>query len=76
MYPAICTNNNFQALTSREDAYIISPQQNWLVVADGVGQWSLEGILSALNVTFNTNYNSPIKPLKCYLSNIFLFNSL
>jgi serine/threonine protein phosphatase PrpC len=45
MYPAICTNNNFQALTSREDAYIISPQQNWLVVADGVGQWSLEGIL-------------------------------
>lgn len=35
-------NNNFQALTVREDAYFIS-RQNWLAVADGVGQWSLEG---------------------------------
>lgn len=43
------TNNNFQALTSREDAYFIS-RQNWFVVADGVGQWSLEGIVSIIFV--------------------------
>lgn len=41
------TNNNFQALTGREDAYFIS-HQNWVAVADGVGQWSPEGILSAI----------------------------
>jgi len=34
-------------LTGREDAYFIS-QQNWLAVADGVGQWSVEGILSTI----------------------------
>ena len=36
------TNNNFQALTGKEDAYFVAGQ-NWLGVADGVGQWSLEG---------------------------------
>jgi len=41
------TNNKFQALTGREDAYFIS-QQNWLAVADGVGLGSLEGILSTI----------------------------
>jgi len=69
------TNNNFQELTSREDAYIISPL-NWLVVADGVGQWSLEGILSALNVSLNSNSGSTIESSNCYLPNIFLFSSL
>jgi serine/threonine protein phosphatase PrpC len=54
------TNNIFQELTSREDAYIISPL-NWLVVADGVGQWSLEGILSAQNVSLNSNSDSTIE---------------
>ncbi|KAI5448447.1 hypothetical protein KIW84_015745 [Lathyrus oleraceus] len=39
---AACLPHPSEALTNREDAYIISPQ-NWLVVADGVGQWSLEG---------------------------------
>ncbi|XP_052205396.1 probable protein phosphatase 2C BIPP2C1 isoform X2 [Diospyros lotus] len=32
-----------KALTGGEDAYFIAGQ-NWLGVADGVGQWSLEGI--------------------------------
>lgn len=36
------TNNNFQALAGREDAYFIA-STNWLGVADGVGQWSFEG---------------------------------
>jgi hypothetical protein len=31
-------------LTGGEDAYFVACQ-NWLGVADGVGQWSLEGIL-------------------------------
>lgn len=35
-------DNNFQALTGGEDAYFISGK-NWLGIADGVGQWSLEG---------------------------------
>lgn len=37
-------NNNDQALTGGEDAYFVAGQ-NWLGVADGVGQWSLEGII-------------------------------
>lgn len=36
-------SNNCQAFTSAEDAYFVA-SQNWLGVADGVGQWSLEGI--------------------------------
>lgn len=36
-------NNNCQALTGGEDAFFVGGQ-NWLGVADGVGQWSLEGI--------------------------------
>lgn len=40
------TNNDFQALTGRRDAYFVG--QNWLGVADGVGQWSFEGILYIL----------------------------
>lgn len=35
-------DNNFQALTGGEDGYFISGN-NWLGVADGVGQWSFEG---------------------------------
>lgn len=35
-------NNDFQVLTGGEDAYFIA-SQNWLGVADGVGQWALEG---------------------------------
>ena len=40
-----CNNsksNTFQALTGVEDAYFVA-FQNWFGVADGVGQWSLEG---------------------------------
>lgn len=37
-------NNNFQVLTGGDDAYFIA-FQNWLGVADGVPQWSLEGDL-------------------------------
>ncbi|KAF8405983.1 hypothetical protein HHK36_008063 [Tetracentron sinense] len=36
-----------KALTGGEDAYFIACQ-NWLGVADGVGQWSLEGINAGL----------------------------
>ncbi|KAL2342114.1 hypothetical protein Fmac_010054 [Flemingia macrophylla] len=39
---AACLPHPSKALTGREDAYFIS-HQNWLAVADGVGQWSLEG---------------------------------
>ncbi|KAF8097078.1 hypothetical protein N665_0296s0059 [Sinapis alba] len=35
--------NPFKALAGREDAYFIS-DNNWLGVADGVSQWSFEGI--------------------------------
>ena len=40
----ILTNNNCQGLTGGEDAYFVA--ENWLGVADGIGQWSLEGICS------------------------------
>ncbi|XP_059446199.1 probable protein phosphatase 2C 71 isoform X2 [Corylus avellana] len=36
-----------KALTGGEDAYFVACQ-NWLGVADGVGQWSLEGINAGL----------------------------
>ncbi|XP_027365119.1 probable protein phosphatase 2C 71 isoform X2 [Abrus precatorius] len=39
---AACLPHPSKALTGREDAYLIS-NQNWLAVADGVAQWSLEG---------------------------------
>ncbi|KAG4948266.1 hypothetical protein JHK84_041714 [Glycine max] len=65
------TNNKFQALTGREDAYFIS-HQNWLAVADGVGQWSLEGSNAGLyireliekceNIVSNYENNSTIEP--------------
>ncbi|ESQ53802.1 hypothetical protein EUTSA_v10024559mg [Eutrema salsugineum] len=35
--------NPFKALAGREDAYFISPH-NWIGIADGVSQWSFEGI--------------------------------
>ncbi|RYQ82708.1 hypothetical protein Ahy_B10g101279 isoform B [Arachis hypogaea] len=41
-HPSKPTNNNFQASTGREDAYFIS-HSNWLGVADGVSDWSLQG---------------------------------
>ncbi|KAJ4824854.1 hypothetical protein Tsubulata_025220 [Turnera subulata] len=34
-------NNHFQALTGKEDAYFVDA--NWLGIADGTGEWSLEG---------------------------------
>ncbi|KAG6508286.1 hypothetical protein ZIOFF_033660 [Zingiber officinale] len=37
----------FQALTGGEDAYFVS-SNSWFGVADGVGQWSLEGINAGL----------------------------
>ncbi|CDY72337.1 BnaAnng40740D, partial [Brassica napus] len=36
--------NPNKALAGREDAYFISDNNNWLGVADGVSQWSFEGI--------------------------------
>ncbi|KAK1290907.1 putative protein phosphatase 2C BIPP2C1 [Acorus calamus] len=36
-----------KALTGGEDAYFVA-HENWLGVADGVGQWSLEGINAGL----------------------------
>ncbi|KAK7412124.1 hypothetical protein VNO78_03572 [Psophocarpus tetragonolobus] len=39
---AACLPHPSKALTGREDTYFIS-HLNWLAVADGVGQWSLEG---------------------------------
>ncbi|KAF8047017.1 hypothetical protein N665_3258s0002 [Sinapis alba] len=36
--------NPLKALAGREDAYFISENNNWLGVADGVSQWSFEGI--------------------------------
>lgn len=36
-------NNTCQALIGGEDAHFVACQ-NWLGVADGIGQWSIEGI--------------------------------
>ena len=41
-------NNNFQALTGREDAYFL--YENWLGIADGVRHWSFEGTNSGIGL--------------------------
>ncbi|KAK7246768.1 hypothetical protein RIF29_41638 [Crotalaria pallida] len=46
---AACLPHPSKALTGRQDAYFIS-RQNWLGVADGVGQWSLEGSNTGLYI--------------------------
>ncbi|RDX58142.1 putative protein phosphatase 2C 71 [Mucuna pruriens] len=46
---AACLPHPSKALTGREDAYFIS-HQNWLAVADGVDQWSLEGSNAGLYI--------------------------
>nr|XP_007148424.1 hypothetical protein PHAVU_006G207400g [Phaseolus vulgaris]ESW20418.1 hypothetical protein PHAVU_006G207400g [Phaseolus vulgaris] len=65
-----CLPHPSKALTGREDAYFIS-QQNWLAVADGVGQWSVEGnaglyirelIENCENIVSNYENISTIKP--------------
>ncbi|KAH1207942.1 putative protein phosphatase 2C 71 [Glycine max] len=68
---AACLPHPSKALTGREDAYFIS-HQNWLAVADGVGQWSLEGSNAGLyireliekceNIVSNYENNSTIEP--------------
>ncbi|KAF1895363.1 hypothetical protein Lal_00044013 [Lupinus albus] len=68
---AACLPHPSKALTGREDAYFIS-RQNWLCVADGVGQWSLEGSNTELyirelmekceNIVSNHENSSTIKP--------------
>nr|KYP60547.1 putative protein phosphatase 2C BIPP2C1 [Cajanus cajan] len=65
--------NEAYALTGREDAYFIS-HQNWLAVADGVGQWSFNGSNAGLytrelmekceNIVSNYENSSAIKPLE------------
>lgn len=49
--------NNFQALTGGHDAYFVACQ-NWLGTADGVGQWSLEGIFQCPNSFRMWNHNN------------------
>ncbi|KAK9287570.1 hypothetical protein L1049_015991 [Liquidambar formosana] len=46
-YGAALLPHPSKALTGGEDAYFVACQ-NWLGVADGVGQWSLEGINAGL----------------------------
>ncbi|XP_019440365.1 PREDICTED: probable protein phosphatase 2C 62 isoform X1 [Lupinus angustifolius] len=68
---AACLPHPSKALIGREDAYFIS-RQNWLGVADGVGQWSLEGSNTGLyirelmekceNIVSNHENSSTIKP--------------
>ncbi|KRH10513.1 hypothetical protein GLYMA_15G052300v4 [Glycine max] len=72
---AACLPHPSKALTGREDAYFIS-HQNWLAVADGVGQWSLEEnctgsnaglyirelIEKCENIVSNYENNSTIEP--------------
>lgn len=43
--------NKCQAVTGGEDAYFVACQ-NWLGVADGVGQWSLEGIMAEFFICY------------------------
>lgn len=42
-------SNNCQALTGGEDAYFIAGE-TWFGVADGEGQWSLEGSYRILSL--------------------------
>ncbi|CAL0334345.1 unnamed protein product [Lupinus luteus] len=66
-----CLPHPSKALTGREDAYFIS-RQNWLGVADGVGQWSVEGSNTGLyirelmekceSIVSNHENSSTIKP--------------
>ncbi|KAK7328168.1 hypothetical protein VNO77_22265 [Canavalia gladiata] len=68
---AACLPHPSKALTGGEDAYFISCQ-NWLAVADGVGQWSLEGSNAGLhsreliekceNIVSNHENISTVKP--------------
>ncbi|TKY71447.1 phosphatase 2C 71 [Spatholobus suberectus] len=70
---AACLPHPSKASTGREDAYFIS-HQNWLAVADGVGQWSLEGSNAGLyirelmekceNIVSNYENSSMIKPVE------------
>ncbi|XP_020222293.1 probable protein phosphatase 2C 62 isoform X2 [Cajanus cajan] len=70
---AACLPHPSKALTGREDAYFIS-HQNWLAVADGVGQWSFNGSNAGLytrelmekceNIVSNYENSSAIKPLE------------